>query len=424
MGDRSRRVTEPVVKSLFAYSGNRCAFPGCGQALVESKKLKKVVGEIAHIVAHGEDGPRADKSFPVDQLNLHENLVLLCPTCHTRVDKYEHQYTSKVLREMKRAHEARFSPDDAKAQKPEILTDEIFVSALPVSRLPMTVFSAETDYRKQNMDDFWDNIDERRRANWNLPFDLRSGRLYAFHNLSKTDGPFAEVCRPGTTERHRATDMWSNPDEQRAYTYLLNRTLKSHLYKKGVRFHPKYSRYYFLPGRNGGKRTERYRSLTGRSQRRNVVWNPITKATGRGKRHWIHIAAGLRLQYVGNEKWLLAIRPERYLTKDGRVEFESKNVGRKVTRMKATMHNRGYLAEVSFWASFVCELSPRLSIQFGNQWFTIENRLLECEIDWIGIPDDDASYSERQPEEDLFSVAEQSRIDDQLDGLDDYGDEE
>jgi hypothetical protein len=45
-----------------------------------------VVGQTAHIVAHGDQGPRADPSYPSERRNLAENLVLLCPTHHVLVD--------------------------------------------------------------------------------------------------------------------------------------------------------------------------------------------------------------------------------------------------------------------------------------------------------------------------------------------------
>lgn len=45
------------------------------------------IAERAHIVAHSNRGPRADETIPEDQRSGPANLVLLCPTCHTHVDK-------------------------------------------------------------------------------------------------------------------------------------------------------------------------------------------------------------------------------------------------------------------------------------------------------------------------------------------------
>lgn len=46
-----------------------------------------VVGHEAHIVAEEDDGPRGDPSMPVSERNAYPNLILLCPTHHTLIDK-------------------------------------------------------------------------------------------------------------------------------------------------------------------------------------------------------------------------------------------------------------------------------------------------------------------------------------------------
>jgi hypothetical protein len=68
--------------------------------------LLVVVGEEAHIVAERDDGPRGDPSMPVPERNAYPNLILLCPTHHTLVDK-DHGVSFSIgdLRGMKAAHE-------------------------------------------------------------------------------------------------------------------------------------------------------------------------------------------------------------------------------------------------------------------------------------------------------------------------------
>lgn len=106
-----KKITETTIKILWAKSGNRCAFPGCSQTLVEEATAldgSQVVGEMAHIVAHSsDDGPRSDPAFPRDKIDLPENLLLLCPTHHTIVDKQANSYTVSDLTEWKRAREAK-----------------------------------------------------------------------------------------------------------------------------------------------------------------------------------------------------------------------------------------------------------------------------------------------------------------------------
>jgi len=420
----SRDIPNRVLKTLFALSGNRCAFPGCNQRLVveagDGSDTAKVGGDIAHIVPHGDEGPRSDPTFPREKLNEHENLILLCPNCHrAKVDMFPHQYNVQVLRQMKRDHEAQFQQaGEPMGEVPKLVQDEIFASALYVTKVPFYVYSAETPYRKQNVIDIWKEIVPAKDRPDIVTFELSGGRVWAFHNLGKQGSPFWAVCKGDTTTSHTATAMWEDPNQRRLYTSLLNRALRNRLRVERIHYHPSHRRYYFLPGLQKTERRIRYRDLTMRSRERQAVWNPKTRATGRGKRYWLHLAARLSFQYVGDRKWIFSIRPERYLTRDGRAEIDSKLIGRKVTRLKATMHNRDYLSEVHLWASVVCNNSRRLALRFGNQWLVIENRLLESSVQWVGIPDDDKAFTDRQPEEDLFSLAELREMSDELDASD------
>ncbi|WP_237326334.1 NACHT domain-containing protein [Streptomyces sp. CBMAI 2042] len=99
-------------KLLWAKSGNKCAFTGCHQELTvdmsESPERRKlvVIGEEAHIVAKEDDGPRGDPSTPSTERNSYENLLLLCPTHHTLIDKEKGaNFSVEKLLEMKYTHE-------------------------------------------------------------------------------------------------------------------------------------------------------------------------------------------------------------------------------------------------------------------------------------------------------------------------------
>ncbi len=99
-------------KLLWGRSGNQCAFPECRQELTVDLGVDPplrntvVLGEEAHIVAREDDGPRGDPGVPLSERNAYDNLILLCPTHHTLIDK-EHgrSFPVDVLLAMKRAHE-------------------------------------------------------------------------------------------------------------------------------------------------------------------------------------------------------------------------------------------------------------------------------------------------------------------------------
>lgn len=65
-----------------------------------------VVGEEAHIRSGSVAGPRYDPKYPADQVDKYDNLVLLCPTHHTIVDKdLGAGFSIDALVAMKRQHE-------------------------------------------------------------------------------------------------------------------------------------------------------------------------------------------------------------------------------------------------------------------------------------------------------------------------------
>jgi len=95
-----------TLRRLFALSGNQCAKPGCPTVLLSANGT--LVGEVAHIAAESSGGPRFDPKLDEAGRRAFENLLLLCSTCHTLVDKEPKTYTKKILRKWKRDREARF----------------------------------------------------------------------------------------------------------------------------------------------------------------------------------------------------------------------------------------------------------------------------------------------------------------------------
>lgn len=106
-------------KLLWGRANNLCAFPGCSQELTinlddpESRVLGDagaVIGEEAHIRSGRVDGPRHDPEYPRDQIDTYSNLILLCPTHHTMIDKDGGRgYSIENLVQMRFNHESAMS---------------------------------------------------------------------------------------------------------------------------------------------------------------------------------------------------------------------------------------------------------------------------------------------------------------------------
>lgn len=95
--------TEKTIKRLFALSGNICAYPGCLLPIVESAGT--ITGEICHIRARSQGGPRFDANQTNDERHGYDNLILLCRHHHKIIDAQPDIYTADALQEMKGVHE-------------------------------------------------------------------------------------------------------------------------------------------------------------------------------------------------------------------------------------------------------------------------------------------------------------------------------
>jgi hypothetical protein len=98
-------IKESTLKKLFALSGNRCAFPGCAQAVVNQRG--DLIAEVCHIEAANEDGQRYNPAQSDEDRRSFDNLRILCPTHHAVTDKVAVDPV-EWMRQMKQDHERRF----------------------------------------------------------------------------------------------------------------------------------------------------------------------------------------------------------------------------------------------------------------------------------------------------------------------------
>ena len=92
---------------LAQRSGNRCAFPDCRRPLSEDGKKAKdrILGEVAHIHGQKPGSARYREDMTDKERDCYDNLIYLCPTCHSKIDKQPEDYPAEVLFRIKREHE-------------------------------------------------------------------------------------------------------------------------------------------------------------------------------------------------------------------------------------------------------------------------------------------------------------------------------
>ena len=184
MSAKRLKIPEIELKVLFAKSGNVCAFPGCETPVIADEKGEiKPLAEMAHIIAYADNGPRSDSMLPAKERNKASNLILLCPTHHAIIDKFEHQYNTHVLREMKKLHEENQIPNrEIKDEKVERTRESLYSSLLPITHLPKVVFSADTPFRKSNVLELFDILNFNANAKTLYSFELRDKKIGSSSN--------------------------------------------------------------------------------------------------------------------------------------------------------------------------------------------------------------------------------------------------
>ncbi|MCS3922577.1 hypothetical protein M2325_001273 [Methanococcus voltae PS] len=100
----SRNISSKTMKLLFANSGNKCAI--CKTDITDKEDGNAtVLGEMAHIEGLNPNSARYNTNMTDPERNSYDNLMILCPTCHAKIDHNEAKYTTYDLKKIKLDHE-------------------------------------------------------------------------------------------------------------------------------------------------------------------------------------------------------------------------------------------------------------------------------------------------------------------------------
>jgi len=97
------RLSTADKNKLFFESGGLCAL--CRSSISYDRISRKNVrtDEYAHIIADSPDGPRGDETSRSRAKDI-TNILLLCPNCHSIIDKEIKSFPAKRLQELRRSH--------------------------------------------------------------------------------------------------------------------------------------------------------------------------------------------------------------------------------------------------------------------------------------------------------------------------------
>lgn len=383
----SDRLSSTGYKRLYALSGNECAFPDCTDPVtVETDGEPVTTSEAAHIVAKSRQGPRGRVEVDDAERRSVLNHVLFCDKHHKIVDAQPRVYSVGVLRMMKEDHERKVArrPPGPPVYDPTV--EELRLTALPIVGLPAAV------YRADAIDDDFARTRRRlrrcRRSDGqqdHTPFLLRNGQAWAFHNLFRDDGPFANAVIRQSSRREPAEDVWADGDRRRLYVRLLNQALRFHLEDRGLTWDRRHDRYWFQ-ALDGDTRRERVATKAGHDRYREVAYEQRRK-NGEGKGVWCHWALQARCVQVSDSGWVLSLRAAYQWTTDGTTPLDPDRVAKKASQKMAHVYNEQYFDQVVFWRNWLTQDTPRLLVPVGETAVVAEAEPLTAEVRWPTIGD-------------------------------------
>lgn len=88
-------ISLTIQKKLYSESAGMCNL---------CKAKVNEINEISHIIACSPNGPRGNAEYSVEFINSYENLILLCPICHRKVDGNPIGFPANYLINKKQEH--------------------------------------------------------------------------------------------------------------------------------------------------------------------------------------------------------------------------------------------------------------------------------------------------------------------------------
>jgi len=98
-------INDKNMKVLIQLSGGQCAI--CKTKLHMRKGDGNVanLGEMAHICGEKPESARYNANMTDEERQSYDNLIYVCPTCHSKIDKDVTTYTVEKLHKLKAEHE-------------------------------------------------------------------------------------------------------------------------------------------------------------------------------------------------------------------------------------------------------------------------------------------------------------------------------
>jgi hypothetical protein len=164
MESMRKKISIKNLEILLAKSAGYCQNPSCNMDLFPyfGNGTYADIREAAHIVSSSPNGPRANDG---DRENLEnpDNILLLCPNCHSIIDKSPKSFKKELLFSWKKIHEEKikilFSENrvNTRSELIDLIRKivfenaEIFMTYGPTKENEHIVISDKGDHWKRNV---------------------------------------------------------------------------------------------------------------------------------------------------------------------------------------------------------------------------------------------------------------------------------
>jgi hypothetical protein len=189
-------ISEADIKRLWGKAAGICSSPGCNVNCLQflDCDAPTVVGEMAHVIAKKESGPRGRPGGGGD---TYSNLILLCPTHHTLVDRApEGVFTTEMLLQWKQDHEGAIERSLASPLFLERESLDNFVQKLLIeNRTCWATYGPESDEAKRNPNSSAGRIWQFRKLTFIVPNNRKIVKaIHANkHHFNPTE--YLQACR-------------------------------------------------------------------------------------------------------------------------------------------------------------------------------------------------------------------------------------
>ena len=264
---------------------------------------------------------------------------------------------------------------------PVPVPETLYSNLLHVSRMPETVYSAKTSYRKAGP-----LIGKAKELGVMLDrgWALKDGKIYSFLDLSQA--PWTHFCE-GETVMDDPAEVFAHSDDldsRNLFSWLLRSHLEQLLWERGVRFDRPMGHFHFMSPRD--LRIIKKIDYTTHKGNRSVmtVFQKHQWKTGAGadRHYYRHNAFAGQFEYFGCEWYLRIIPTYRYTSNGFDLDrfYESHLSG-----MKKQEKNRSVLSQIELWAHIISHGSEDDGM-FKEHPIMEFGQLLELEMP-VGIND-------------------------------------